>query len=393
MEGGARPLGAAVLLAAVLLAAPSGADAPHAGVSRVTLASGVAQSPSRQCGACHSPEFALWIRHSHSHFLIDPATEDRRLLPAGWGESVPGWREHVEGRFVREDVALAYGVLDVQVYFRRDPDGHRLLPAQWSHHDDRWEALPPTLAAVAASRVTWEEQCAGCHTSGFEPQDGTFHEANAGCSACHGPGSAHVASGGRDPILAPSDLEPRRRSELCGACHARGRDRATGRPYPVGLHPGEPLEEVVELARPEPGAVTEHFWADGTERLPFMEYQGFIQSGHYRVGLTCTTCHLAHGSDHPRSVRRKTEELCRGCHGEVLEAVRAHTAHPEGKAGCVDCHMAVLSAGAEGGRTRSHTFRVRLPAPGSAAVPDSCTVACHGDRAPGWAAEALGPGR
>ncbi len=393
MAGGARCVGVAALLVVGALAAPSGADAPHVGVSRVTLASGVAQSASRRCGGCHSPEFALWIRHSHSHFLVDPAT-DRRFVAARFGEGVPGWGEHVEGRFRGEDVALAYGLLDVQVYFRRDPDGHRLLPAEWNHHEDRWEALRPSLAEVVESRLTWEDGCAGCHTTGFDPRDGTFEEANAGCAACHGPGQAHVEAGGRGPILDPTNLEPRRRSEVCGACHARGRDRATGRPYPVGFHPGDPLDRVLEVGRPEPGVVTELFWGDGTERLPFMEYQGFVQSGHYRVGLTCTTCHLPHGSEHPRSLRRRTDDVCDDCHGEVLAAVRAHTAHPEGKADCLDCHMAALSGGSGLARTRSHTFRFRPPASASTQrAPDSCTVSCHGDRGPAWAAEALGAWR
>ncbi|MBE0617312.1 MAG: hypothetical protein IH608_05225, partial [Proteobacteria bacterium] len=248
--------------------------------------------------------------------------------------------------------------------------------------------LGPLAALAAAARTTWEEGCAGCHTVGFSPADGSFEEAGAGCAACHGPGDGHLATEGQGMILDPSALDPRRRSEICGACHARGRDRATGRPYPVGFVPGMALGDVLDLAAPVPGRATELFWPDGTERLPFMEYQGFAQSGHYRVGLTCTTCHLAHGSEQARGLRRRTAELCLECHGDVLGAVRAHTAHPAGKADCVDCHMSPVDPGAGGVRT--HTFRFLDPARGpDGAMPSSCTGACHPGRAPGWAAEAM----
>lgn len=386
-----RTLAAAGAAAALFLwlAGGAGADAPHMGVSRITLSSGIAQTVSRQCGACHNPEFSTWTLHAHSRFLVDPS-RDPRLVAARWGEKVPGWAEHVAGRFGPEDLALAYGVIETQVYFRRDPDGHRLLPAQWNHRSGGWEPLGPEPAAAAAGGITWEEGCAGCHTTGFSPADGTFVEAGAGCEACHGPGGAHRQSGGRGAILRPSDLEPKLRSAICGACHARGRDRATGRPYPVGFEPGTALESVFELARPVPGETTALFWPDGTERQPFMEYEAFLQSGHYRAGLSCTTCHLPHGSDQPRGLRRRTADLCLGCHGEVLGAVVAHRAHPAGRADCVDCHMSPVNPEAGSNRVRTHTLRFLSPA-GSLATgtPTSCTGACHPGKDAAWAAGAM----
>jgi len=384
-------LGAAVLLAAALGGFPGDAraDAPHTGVSRISLGSGIAQTQSRRCGSCHNPEFALWALHPHSRFLVDPA-RDPRLVAAQWGEGAAGWKEHVAGRFGPKDVALAFGVIETQIYFRRDPDGHRPLPAQWDHRNNRWDAPGPLLASAVAAGTTWEAGCAGCHTTGFSPADGSFTEAGAGCAACHGSGEAHLATGGQGPILRPSELEPGRRSELCGACHARGRDRVTGLPYAVGFQPGKSLGDVLELAAPEPGRTTEFFWSDGTERLPFMEYQGFVQSGHYRVGLACTTCHLPHGSDQVRGLRRRTADLCLGCHGDVLGAVRAHTAHPEGKADCVGCHMSPVDPSARAARVRTHTFRFLAPdRSGAAARPSSCTGACHPGKDSAWAAEAL----
>jgi predicted CXXCH cytochrome family protein len=158
----------------------------------------------------------------------------------------------------------------------------------------------------------------------------------------------------------------------------------------VGFVPGAELEASYEVIRPVPGQASELFWPDGTERLPFMEYQGFVQSGHYRVGLTCTTCHLPHGSDNPRGLRRRTSDLCVGCHGEVLGAVRAHQAHPSGGADCVDCHMTPVAGGPGALRVRTHTFRFLDPTRSQdSGMPSSCAGSCHAGRDARWAAQAM----
>ncbi len=384
-------MGRSVLAMLITLAAAGAwSQGVHRGVPRLTLASGIAQTLSRECGACHSPQLSFWIRHAHSHYLVDPDS-DPRYVYARWQDDAPGYAAHVQGRFERQEVDLAYGVLQIQIYFRRTPDGHVLFPAQWNLREERWEALPPELREVQTSGATWERQCAGCHTTGFDPEDGTFEEANTGCGACHGDGLEHLESGGREPILRPSTLEPRRRSAVCGACHSRGRSRSLDRPYPVGFRPGGLLKDVFTLEEPRPGETTEAFWPDGTERLPFMEYLGFLQSGHYRVGLSCTTCHLPHGSEHPRSIRRKSADLCRGCHDAREPGGRTHRAHPQKAATCVDCHMSLSNPRPDRAHFRTHTFRFLNPVraletPGK---PSSCTVSCHSGKDDRWAADAM----
>ena len=375
---------AAVVATALLWAAVAGAT--PGGVAHVTLASGLAQTPSRTCGTCHNPEFSLWIRHPHSHFLIDPA-RDPRLVKARWGKRIEGWPEHVEGRFERDQVALAYGIIQIQVYFRRDPDGYRLLPAQWNLDRRRWEPLPASLEAVLRKGITWEDGCAGCHTTRYDPATRTFPEANAGCAACHGEGKPHAESGGREPILRPTALTPLTRAALCGACHSRGRSLDGRHPYPVGFRPGDRLESRFELIRPDPDRTTSHFWRGGAERLPFMEYQGFVESRHAGVGLSCTTCHLPHGSEYPHSLRRRSEEICSGCHAEPeLERVPAHARHPGDEAGCIDCHMAVTNPDRGAYRVRTHTLRVWVAEePESGRVYSACTSLCHVDRDGTWA--------
>ena len=301
-----------LLALALLCSAPSAAGFMESGVARLTRETGVAQSGSRPCGACHSSEFALWSGHPHSHALIDPQRDPRRIM-ARWGPQVPGWGEHVEGRFVREQVARAFGVGNSQVYFRADPDGHRLLPARWDLAGRRWLALPGELARVEQAGATWEERCAGCHTTGYRPAERRYDEFNVGCMACHGDGAEHLASEGRSPVLRPSLLDPKRSAEVCGACHSRGADPLTGAPYAARFRAGAVLGDTFRVAPPAP-AGDRWFWPGGVERLPYMEYQGFMQSAHFREGLRCTSCHLPHGSPYGKALVRRTEELCGECH-------------------------------------------------------------------------------
>ncbi|MBI5014603.1 MAG: hypothetical protein HZB55_03815 [Deltaproteobacteria bacterium] len=380
----------AAAAAAVAVLAVLPASALEDVTARVTQTSAVAATASRGCGACHSQELSLWINHPHSRFLVDPVRDSRGVL-ARWGKGVPGWKLYVKGAFGRGDVTRAFGVLQIQVLFRRDRDGHRLLPAQWNIRRKRWEPLSDALEQVRRERRTWEASCAGCHTTGFDPGTGAFEEPNVACRACHGDGTAHAQSGGRKPVLRPSSLTPERRSEICGSCHSRGTDRRTGRPYPVGFTPGDSLERVFELEAPVLGRTTAFFWPDGTERLAYMEYQGFRQSRHFEEGLSCTTCHLAHGSDYPFNLRRRTVDLCETCHRDASALTPVHRGHPAGKATCVDCHMAMTNLAPREAHAHTHTFRFLEPSAAAvrAGRPDSCTVECHRDRDPRWASGAV----
>lgn len=81
---------------------------------------------------------------------------------------------------------------------------------------------------VMASKLTREEvqACYACHTTGYGKPGGfvsfesTPHLADAGCEVCHGPGSAHVDSGGDVSLIDTPTMEG------CVVCHNEQRVRS-----------------------------------------------------------------------------------------------------------------------------------------------------------------------
>lgn len=126
--------------------------------------------------------------------------------------------------------------------------------------------------------------------SGKEPPE------RAGCEGCHGPGQAHVDSGGgKDTIpRAFSLLPPAKALETCLGCHARDFGKVNIR-----------------------------------------------RSQHTLNDVVCTRCHSIHRSPTPRYLLAKTQsELCYSCHASVRAQFEMPSKHRvnEGFMECSDCH-------------------------------------------------------
>jgi DmsE family decaheme c-type cytochrome len=125
--------------------------------------------------------------------------------------------------------------------------------------------------------------------SGQEPPERT------GCEGCHGPGQEHVNNGGgKDTIVAFSQLSPQQSLDRCLTCHGESLSRA-----------------------------------------------GIRSSEHTLNGMACTSCHSIHAFKRPDHLLRKPQvALCYDCHPDV----RAQFAMPfkhrveEGFMSCTDCH-------------------------------------------------------
>jgi predicted CXXCH cytochrome family protein len=145
------------------------------------------------------------------------------------------------------------------------------------------------------------------------------------------------------------------------------------------------------------GETTFTHFADGTAHKNRMQGNDFVTSLMYTHGVSCFTCHDAHGTDNPSMLRKPASSLCLDCHGPNspngphAPTIEAHTHHRAGSAGndCVECHMPKIAQTLGDVNVRSHTFRFVYPSSTSGLkIPNACNV-CHADKTTAWASDAL----
>lgn len=168
---------------------------------------------------------------------------------------------------------------------------------------------PPTSSALLpngqdptqGSTYVGADACKTCHEdlykTGFvhTPHIGLVRSGKHGCEDCHGPGSAHVESGGDvNKIVRFSQLSVAQVSARCLSCH---------------------------------------------QSSP--ETSNFARSAHLAMGIGCVDCHSPHHAKENQWLLVKTQlDLCYGCHAQQ----RAEFARPYrhrvdiGLIRCSDCH-------------------------------------------------------
>ena len=119
--------------------------------------------------------------------------------------------------------------------FARPVEGGQLwfeAPVNWYGGKGRYEMAPAYENAERAPlALPVEPNCLHCHATGVtEPLPfarnawggAPFRQGGVGCTACHGDAEAHVASGGRTPMLRLEMLTPERQDSVCLECHLEG---------------------------------------------------------------------------------------------------------------------------------------------------------------------------
>lgn len=162
---------------------------------------------------------------------------------------------------------------------------------------------PQSADTVPASTSDYvgADTCATCHqeeVKGFKDNPHARLELEHGgkgvtCESCHGPGKAHVESGGdATKIFQFSTATPKQVGEKCLACH-------------VGEHPN------------------------------------FERTAHGEAGISCTNCHSNHKFEAQTPLlKMKQPGLCYECHTDIKAAFMQPFHHRvnEGLIQCTDCH-------------------------------------------------------
>ncbi len=188
--------------------------------------------------------------------------------------------------------------------------------------------VQPQADTGSADDYVGSETCKACHEDQFNKVSRTKHSKlkdlagwknkAESCESCHGPGKAHVESGGdKSKIITFVGKNSKAISETCLSCHS------------------------------------------GKE-----SHNNFRRGEHWRNDVGCTDCHTAHGSDlkngHEGSITNVSEaslqkpdeaaamlkqsepQLCISCHAETKAQFSKPFHHKvlEGTMKCSDCHNA-----------------------------------------------------
>jgi DmsE family decaheme c-type cytochrome len=171
--------------------------------------------------------------------------------------------------------------------------------AKQEKHSAKQVAVMP--GAVPGATYVGSDSCKNCHDDVYTKHfEGTPHfaltkEGGHGCEDCHGPGSAHVESGGdKTKIIRFSELSPVEASKRCLQCHESS-----------------------------------------------LENMNFLRSVHMRNGVGCIACHSPHHSAEADTLLKSTQTLlCYGCHAtQKAEFARPYRHRVDvGLIQCSDCH-------------------------------------------------------
>lgn len=378
---------------------------------------------SASCQACHAEQYTAWQGSHHRMAMQPPTTE---TVVGDFSGTSFGYAGIVYEFYIRDgtyrvraddqsgdmqdfDIKYTFGVEPLQQYLVEFPDGRiQALSVAWDARarDDggqRWFHLYPDDGITYDDELhwTWRNQnwnfmCADCHTTDFRKNysidanryESQFAEVTVGCEACHGPGSEHVATAGRDTQVQHGfDDAVSTQSgqlEVCARCHAR-RGQIAER-----FRPGDALLDHYRPALLEEGL----YHADGQVLEEVYVYGSFLQSKMHQRGVVCSDCHDPHAA----KLIVDGNALCTACHRQAPPArfptlnagdydQPAHHFHEPGTEGarCVSCHMPdklymVVDA------RRDHSFRIPRPDMSeSTGAPNACN-GCHVDRGPAWAA-------
>jgi predicted CXXCH cytochrome family protein len=412
---------------------------------------------SQSCAKCHDVEHTQW--KNSLHIKMTKPVADATILgdfrdgtrfadhDRSYAFGMKGGKPFISIAFgdrAPETFSVDYtlGAKRYQGYLSTLPEGRiYVLPVFWHVASKRWvdwKEITPIPDGAHDIRQIWNQNCFNCHgtniVQGYDipakQYRSTWTEMGIGCEACHGPGREHVSlmeAWEKDPASKPkydnssknrqlSDTlkifstrssEPRRIYDTCAYCHGNKNNVFVGfkggdnyADYAMPFLISEPLPDFDYQGE---------FWPDGRPNR-FNRPQALTLSGCFKAGaVTCTNCHVAHGSRNEFSLKvninqgRNGDALCTQCHTQPKASspqalkpsftgpgLEAHTFHRADSAGsrCISCHMSDVNWRLLI-RRRDHTFQPPVPEnTAQFGIPNACTT-CHDNRSPEWAAKQM----
>jgi predicted CXXCH cytochrome family protein len=319
---------------------------------------------ARSCAGCHAAIAKSYAKTAmaRAFYKVTPAAMRAKAILGSYSHRASG-RTYTNlergGRFFQTRTENGNYLMEREIHYvmgsgeharsflHRTAQGRLVeLPMGWYAEGGGALAMSPGYdrADPLDFRRKISTDCLFCHngypavTSDAPSHEPAFPEAlpeGIDCQRCHGPGSAHIASGGKGGIVNPAKIGPDRAMEVCMQCHLE----TTSRPLPNSLlrvgrgafsyRPGEPLEDFVLHFDHGKGAGREDKFEIVNSVYRLRQARCFLESG---GKMGCTTCHNPH--DVPRGAAARTwyAKACASCHAEMAKT------HAKGD-DCAGCHM------------------------------------------------------
>jgi hypothetical protein len=275
---------------------------------------------SQACMECHNDIFDEWKLTPHARMMRKPSELDEK-------DVVP----FKELNYPEDKIISVLGSHYVHRFVVEASGTYVVLPKIWDIHQKKWVDSNDKNW----TKRYWLKQCAGCHTTGFNPKNDTFIETGVGCEACHGPGAEHIKRKSPDYITSIKKMAPKYQEMICMSCHTSGMDESGEHFFAAGYKPGDNLEDFYSGLTPKPGQTQENFYGDETledreRQWKFLKSRLFLASG-----LTCDYCQnfreykTTDGSEY-----LTYDQYCLTCHTDKTD-------HPEESPGtnCSVCHQ------------------------------------------------------
>ncbi|MFP5236164.1 MAG: cytochrome c3 family protein [Acidobacteriota bacterium] len=310
--------------------------------------------PDAECASCHRAIYDRYKLTPMAH-ASGPATEG--LIDADFRDAASGVHYRVcrqGGRvwlsYERNDAARPLkGQQELRYFVGSGLRGRTYLfeqqgywfeaPINWYAKKRVWD-MAPAYQGDREMPLTLKVDpgCLHCHASEVASSlpDARNHYAGAPfgqggitCAACHGDGSAHVASGGKVKMLDIDALEPARRDSICLNCHLEGQVGVNK----LGKRPEEfrPGDDLFDFS-----VYFVHRGEEGSGGRATSQWEALLKSQCKRRSgdkLTCTTCHDPHGDPPPQERVAYYRAKCLQCHAGMAKG--HHAENPN----CVECHM------------------------------------------------------
>jgi predicted CXXCH cytochrome family protein len=184
---------------------------------------------------------------------------------------------------------------------------------------------------INPERPAWDKdrfaaRCAGCHTTGVEPETREFSAFGLDCYVCHGVVSLeHTRDTSVIWLSKKHANDALAVTSICAQCHLRsGHSKSSGLPYPNNFVAGDNLfqDYVFDFAKSDDASL------NPGDRHVLRNVRDVALNG---GSTTCLNCHRVHQQSTAKHRLVLTSPICLECHNATgpKKAVKPYTVHSE----------------------------------------------------------------